>query len=145
MCCAWQRQIFFKKICCPKNGENRPKIGLKIGFFGFIGKFSHQFFLNLVYKESSYYLLYSCTNPILGKNLVPEIWAKMLSANQIAGFLNWLYLQNTKIKKAWFFACWYRLMEIKSWLPLWSKYTKIDCISKRNSWKKLVFGFLIKI
>ena len=65
---------FFKKICCPKNGENRPKIGLKIGFFGFIGKFSHQFFLNLVYKESSYYLLYSCTNPILGKNLIPEMW-----------------------------------------------------------------------
>ena len=99
MCCAWQRQIFFKKICCPKNGENRPKIGLKLGFFGFIGKFSHQFFLNLVYKESSYYLLYSCTNPILGKNLILEIWAKMLLANQIAGFLNWLYLQNTKMKK----------------------------------------------
>ena len=90
---------FFKKICCPKNGENRPKIGLKIGFFGFIGKFSHQFFLNLVYKESSYYLLYSCTNPILGKNLILEIWAKMLLANQIAGFLNWVYLENTKMKK----------------------------------------------
>ena len=29
---------------------------------------------------------YSCTNPIVGKN--PEIWAKMLSANQIVGFLN---------------------------------------------------------
>ena len=48
----------------------------KIGFFGFIGKFSHFFFLNLVYKESSYCLLYSCTNPILGKNLFPEIWPK---------------------------------------------------------------------
>ena len=42
----------------------------KIGFFGFIGKFSHEFFLNLVYKESSFYLLYSCTNPIHGKDLV---------------------------------------------------------------------------
>ena len=59
----------------------------KIGIFGFIGKFSHCFFLNLVYKESSY-LLYSYTNPMLGKNLFPDIWAKMLSANQIAGFLN---------------------------------------------------------
>ena len=48
---------------CPKNGENDPKIG----FLGFIGKFSHFFFLNLVYKKSSYYLLYSSTNPILGK------------------------------------------------------------------------------
>ena len=69
---------------CPKNGESGPKIG----FFGFIGKFNHYFFLNLVYKESPYYLQYSYTNPILGKNLVAEIWAKMLLANQIAGFLN---------------------------------------------------------
>ena len=52
-----------------KNGENGPKIG----FFGFIGKFSHYVFLNSVYKESSYYFLYSYTNPIFGKNLVPEI------------------------------------------------------------------------
>ena len=54
----------------------------------------------MVYKESSYYLLYSCTNPILGKNLVPEIWAKMVLVNQTTGFLNWLYLQNTKIFRA---------------------------------------------
>ena len=50
-----------------------------------------------------------------------------------------------KDEKAWFFACWYRLMEIKSWLKkylggcgqkwvwlLWSKDTKIGCISKRK-------------
>ena len=82
------REGFF----CLKNGKNGPKIGL----FGFIEKFSHCFFLNLVYKESSYYLLYTCANPILGRNLVPEIWAKMLSANQIAGFLNWQYLNLLK-------------------------------------------------
>ena len=71
-----------KKIC---HGENGPKIG----FFEFIGKI----FLNLVYKESLYYLLYSCTNPILrGKIWFFEIWAKMLSANHIAGFSNRLYL-----------------------------------------------------
>ena len=84
--------IFF--YFCTKSGKNWPKIG----FIGFIGKFSHCIFLNLVYKEISYYLLYSCTNPMLGKNLVPEIWAKMLSANQIAGFLNWLYLQKIEMK-----------------------------------------------
>ena len=27
-----------------------------------------------------------------GKNMVPEIWVKMLFANQITGFLNQLYL-----------------------------------------------------
>ena len=42
----------------------------------------------MVYEESSFYLLYSCTNPIRGENLVSEIWAKIVSANQIAGFLN---------------------------------------------------------
>ena len=50
-----------------------------------------------------------------------------------------------KDEKAWFFACWYRSMEIKSWLknigggpgqkwvwPLWSKDTKIGFISEKN-------------
>ena len=49
---------------------------------------------NLFYNENLYYLLCSCTNPIFGEILVPEIWSKMFSANQIAGFLNQLYLQN---------------------------------------------------
>ena len=52
--------------------ENGPKIG----FFRFIGKFSHYFFLSLVCKGISYYLLYSCTNPILGKIQVPEVWGQ---------------------------------------------------------------------
>ena len=34
------------------------------------------------------YLFYYFLNLILWKNLVPKIWAKMLSASQIAGFLN---------------------------------------------------------
>ena len=37
-----------EKSFCPKYGENGPKIG----FFKFIGKFSHQSFLNLLYNES---------------------------------------------------------------------------------------------
>ena len=32
-----------------------------------------------------------------GKSLVPEIWVKMLSANQITGFLNELYLKMMKM------------------------------------------------
>ena len=51
--------FFEKKNLCPKSG---PKI---------------RFFLNLVHNEILYYLLYSCSNPIFGKNLVPEIWVKM--------------------------------------------------------------------
>ena len=43
--------------------------------------------MNLAFKESLF-LLYFYTNLLLGKNLVPEIWAKMLVNTQIAGFLN---------------------------------------------------------
>ena len=34
------------------------------------------------------YIQYSCTNPVFGKNLIPEKWSKMLLANQIAEFFN---------------------------------------------------------
>ena len=71
--------------------------------------------MNLVCKKSLHYLLFSCTNPVLGKNLIPEICAKMLLANQIAGFLNCLSLEQN-YEKTWFFACWYKFREIKSWL-----------------------------
>ena len=79
-----------------------PKMGKKGFFFEIIGKFGHSFFLNLSYNlfcsETLSYYLCSCTNPILGKNLVPEIWTKMISANHIAGFLNQLYLQKKLMK-----------------------------------------------
>ena len=43
-------------------------------------------------------MLYSCTNPLFRENLVPEIWTKMPLANQIAGFLSQIYLeQNDEI------------------------------------------------
>ena len=63
---------FQKRKFCLQNGT-------KIGLFEFFGKLSHYFFLNLVYKEIFYYLLCSCINPILRKNLVPATWTKMLS------------------------------------------------------------------
>ena len=34
----------------------------------------------------------------LGKIFIPEIWAKVFSANQIAGFFNQPYLQNKSMK-----------------------------------------------
>ena len=40
------------------------------------------------------------TNLIFGEIVVPEIWAKMLLANEIAGFLNELYLQNKIMKNS---------------------------------------------
>ena len=54
--------------------------------------------LSLIYNENLYYLLCSCTNPIFEKIFVPEIWAKMFSAIQIAGLFNLPYLQNKSMK-----------------------------------------------
>ena len=59
------------------NGKNVQKIE----FFLNILENLVIFFFKLVYNESLYYLLYSFTNPILEKNLIPEIWPKMLLAN----------------------------------------------------------------
>ena len=86
----------------------------KIGFFQFIGKFSHYFFLNLVNKEVLYYLLYSCRNPILGKNLV-------LGGQNTPGQSDCMIFKLTTSleqndKKTWLFTCWYRFIKIKSWL-----------------------------
>ena len=62
----------------------------------------------------------------------------MLSANQIACFLNELFLQSKlsksgygtlklTVSQEWFFVCWYKFMQIKRWLKAleagmaWSK------------------------
>ena len=63
-------------------------------YLNLLDRFGQKFLLNLFYNKNLCYLLYSFTNPIFGKIFVPEIWAKMLSANQIAGFFNQPYLQN---------------------------------------------------
>ena len=93
---------------CPRNGP-------KIIFFRFIQKYSHSFFLNLVYTESLYYLLYFRTNLIFGKNLVPKILVETFLANQIAWFLSQVsQKQNDEV--VWFFAWWYKFMKSESWL-----------------------------
>ena len=60
-------------------------------------------------------------------------------------------------EKGWFFACWYKFMENRSWLknsgrhgqkwvwPLCSQDSKIGCMSRKNEWNKLIFGVLIQI
>ena len=83
-----------------ENNLFAPKMDQKLGFFEFIGKLSCYIFLNLVYNESLFYFLWSFINHIFGENLVPEIWDKMLLANQFPKFLNKLYLQNKMMKKA---------------------------------------------
>ena len=75
-----------------ENNLFAPKMDQKIQLFEFIGKISCKIFLNLVYNESLFCFLRPCINHIYGENLIPEIWDKMLLANQITKFLNKLYL-----------------------------------------------------
>ena len=89
---------FMGKIFFPQKLGKWAKNGPKQGFFKFIGKFGNQFLLNSIYNKNLYYLLCSCTNLIFGKNFIPQIWAKMFSASQIAEFLNQPYLQNQSMK-----------------------------------------------
>ena len=71
--------------------------GQKIGVFEDIEKFGHQHFLYLVCNESLHYMLFSGIDRISGKNVVPETSTETLSANQIAGFWNQLYILNTTV------------------------------------------------
>ena len=89
---------FLGKIFLPPELGKWAQNGSETGFFQFVGKFGHQLLLNLIYNENLYYFLCSCTNPIFEKILVPEIWAKMFSANQITGLSNLPYLQNKSMK-----------------------------------------------
>ena len=47
--------------------------------------------------------MYVWTNLIFWEILVPDIWTKMLLGNQIAGFLNQLYLLKKMMKEPDFF------------------------------------------
>ena len=66
------------KLCTTARFFGRTFFLQKLGkwaknrFFS-IWKNCSQFLLNLFYNENVCYLLCSCTNPIFGKNLVPEV------------------------------------------------------------------------
>ena len=70
----------------------------------------------MCFNENLYYYLCSCTIPIFGKILVPEIWAKMFSANQIAEFFNQTYLKTNQWNSLMF--C--MLVQIQK-TKIWSK------------------------
>ena len=75
-----------------------------------------QFFLHLVYKEGVYYLLYSCTNPMLEKNLVPgDMGKNVLCQSDCRISKSTLSLKQNN-ERVWFFARSYIFIEIRSWL-----------------------------
>ena len=110
---------------------------------------------NFLKKSFWYYLVCSCTDSIFGKNLAPDIWVKMLIANQIAGFLN-NYIFKTKWGNSLIF-CMLILQNLEvDWKIFgwaWSKVgvvslvmdSKIDCISRMSWWSKLIFCMLAQM
>ena len=80
---------FFLHIYIHKYYRSAPKIGEKLGFLIFLKKLVVNFHWICSIMKIFYYLLCSNTNPIFGKNFDPEILVKILSANQIARFLNY--------------------------------------------------------
>ena len=83
----------------------------------------------MVPNRASHYLLCSCSNTILQKNLVLRYMAKVVSANQIAEFWNQLYLHIKLMRFLnWFWASWYKFMKINSWWKcFWASMLKIGC------------------
>ena len=87
-----------KFLLLPKLGK-WTKNGPKTGFFEFIENFVINFYGICSIIKIYIICCVPCTNSLFGKILVPEIWAKMFSANQIAGFFNQPYLQNKSMKQ----------------------------------------------
>ena len=81
------------KLCVPPKLGKWSKNVPKTGYFEFIEKYVIIFYW-ICYNENLYYLLCSSTNSIFRKVFVPEIWATVFSAKQIAEFFNQPYLQN---------------------------------------------------
>ena len=83
---------FWKKKKCPPKWGKWAKNRQKIGFFEFVGKFSHWF----SYKESLYYLVCS--------------WEKSCSWDMGQNALN-----EWTDEMSWLFACWYKFRKAKSY------------------------------
>ena len=81
----------FKKFVTPKMVE----MGQNKDFLNLLKNLVIKFFW--ICNKNLYYLQCSCSNPIFEKNLVPVTLAKMYPADQVAWFLNQLYLQNKNV------------------------------------------------
>ena len=111
----------------------------------------------LFYNENLHDLLCSCTTATSRKIFVSEIWAKMFSASQIAGFFNQPYLQNKSSKQPDFLLVDTNSHKVKvyqkilgghdqKWVwPVWTQEIKIDCISRMNRWYELIVCMLLLI
>ena len=92
---AW---FSWKKKICYKNWANGPKMCQKQGFLSLLKNLVSHFYWVCSVMKIYFICCVPAQIPYLGKFIVPEIWAKIFSANQIARFFNQPYLQNKSMK-----------------------------------------------
>ena len=147
-----------KSIFFPQNGENRPKISQKLGFFLIYWKmWSSLFFFFWIFSIMKGYII--CCDPaqisFLGKF---SSWDRPKSSQPIRlQILKWtLTPEKSDVTALAFFNVdtnsWKKFIEKCSgghgqkWLwPFWSRDSQIACISRMNGWNKPVFYMLIQI
>ena len=93
--CMTESDFPEKNFLPPKLGKWTKNIP-KTGFFEFIEK-CYRLLLNLFYNENILFAVF-LHKSYIWEIFIPEIWAKMFSANQIPRFFNQPYLQNKSVK-----------------------------------------------
>ena len=150
MLCVIEADFPEKKFCC-KYWVNGPNMGQKLGFLNLVKNLVFNF-----YWISSIMKIYIiCCVPAW--KFLHEIWAKMFSGNQIAGFFNQSYIQNKWLKWPDFLHVDANSHELtvdqnilgghgQKWVwPIWSRDSTIDCISRMSRCNELIFCMLVQI
>ena len=96
--CVTKPDFLEKKKICYKNWANGPKMCQKQGFLSLLKNLVSHFYWVCSVMKIYFICCVPAQIPYLGKFIVPEIWAKIFSANQIARFFNQPYLQNKSMK-----------------------------------------------
>ena len=110
-CCAWQSQIFGRKFSCPKNGENRPKIGY---FMNLLENVVIGFFWIRSIKKVYINCCILAQIPYLRKSGSWDMGQNPCGQSDCRIFKSTLSPQESD-QKAWLFSCRHRIMEIKKW------------------------------
>ena len=85
---------FRRKISFLRIWANRAQYGPKIRFWGYSQKSNHWMSCFLCLNDRYHNYALFCENRMFGKNLVLDLWPKMVLTNQIARFFKFEYLKN---------------------------------------------------
>ena len=82
----------------------------------FLENLAIDFFFNLIYNETLFYLLYSYTTSIFGwKSGTWDMGRNALGQLDYTIFKSTIHLEQC-YKNSEFFACWYKFIKVRSWM-----------------------------